>query len=386
MKIVLAIDSFKGSLTSLEVEQAIAEVIHANHPDYIIDCIPIADGGEGTLSILLEQAQGTYHTITAHNPCMEKIDSSYGISPDLQTAFIEMAAISGLPLIKEHQKNPMKTTSFGTGELIRDALEMGCKTIILGIGGSATNDAGTGLLQALGYRFLDKDGNELGLGGEILEKVTDIDDSLRHPLLKNAHFIVACDVQNPFFGTQGATCVYARQKGADDTMIALLEKGMQHFSKMIQDTTGKDIAQIPGSGAAGGVGGSMLALLDAELKSGADLLLNTCRFEERTADADLIITGEGRIDPQSLMGKIPGKILQRGQTNGIPVIAIAGCVEDENLLKEAGFKKIYATRPENMPLKEAMEPEAAIQNIKETMLLVLGTELVPKTNNQLRLT
>ena len=283
-----------------------------------------------------------------------------------------MATISGLPLIRREQQNPMKTTTFGTGELIKAALEKGCTKFIIGIGGSATNDAGTGMLQALGYRFLDEYGNPLGQGGEILEKIASIDYSQRHPLLENAHFIVACDVRNPFYGPDGAAFVYARQKGADSDMTSQLDKGMRSFAQIIKKQTGKDISQIPGSGAAGGLGGGMLAFLNAELKSGADLLLEFSRFEERISDADLIITGEGSIDWQSLMGKIPGKILQVAQKHHVPVIAISGIANDLDVLKQAGFKGIYTTKPDSMPLEEAMEPGIAKQNLKNTVSYIFN--------------
>lgn len=367
MKIILAIDSFKGSLTSAEAGQAAREAILQLHPEWETDIIPIADGGEGMLCVMLNATQGIRQTVWAHNPCMELTPAEYGISADGTTAFIEMANISGLPLITEEQRNPMKTTTFGTGELIRDALEKGCTHFIIGIGGSATNDAGTGMLQALGFRFLDTDGKALGQGGEILEKIASIDTSEVCPLLKNAHFIVACDVQNPFYGPQGAAYIYARQKGADDAMIAELDKGMRLFADVIHRETGMDIAHVPGSGAAGGMGGGMMAFLNAELKSGADLLLDISRFKERIAGANLIVTGEGRIDRQSLMGKIPGKILQIGKEYDIPVIALAGCVEDEVMLREAGFAGVYATKPASMTLKEAMKREVAMECVCQTV-------------------
>lgn len=367
MKVIIAIDSFKGSLTSIEAGEATREGILQVHPDWQTDLIPIADGGEGMLSVMLNSVQGTVQTVWAHNPCMKLTPAEYGISSDGTTAFIEMAAISGLPLITEEQRNPMKTTSYGTGELIRDALEKGCTRFIVGIGGSATNDAGTGMLQALGFQFLDKAGNTLGQGGEILGNVVHICTQKVHPLLKNAHFIVACDVNNPFHGSEGAAHTYARQKGADDTMIAALDEGMRSFAQVIHQETGKDISTLPGSGAAGGMGGGMMAFLHAELKPGADLLLDLSRFEERIADADLIITGEGRIDRQSLMGKIPGKILQKGKERNIPVIALVGCIEDEDQLKEGGFTKIYTIKPKEMSLEESMRKDVAIQNIKSVI-------------------
>ena len=367
MKIIIAIDSFKGSLTSTEAGKAVEESILQSHPDWQTDIIPIADGGEGMLTVMMNATQGKKQTLWAHNPRMELMQAEYGISADGTTAFIEMATISGLPLIREEQRDPIKTTTFGTGELIRDALEKGCTQFIIGIGGSATNDAGTGMLQALGFHFLNHERKPLGQGGEILQEIAFIDDSEKHPLLKNAHFIVACDVKNPFYGPEGAAHVFARQKGADDNMIAQLDEGMRSFAHLIRKETGKDIANVPGSGAAGGMGGGLMAFLDAELQSGADLLLDICQFNKRIADANLIITGEGRIDRQSLMGKIPGKILQRGQANHIPVIAIAGCVEDKELLLEAGFKGVYASKPEDMPLEKAMKREVAIRNIKDTI-------------------
>ena len=371
MKIIIAIDSFKGSLTSMEAAQAIQAGILKALPHCHTVLIPMADGGEGMLSIMLEATKGKKQTVSAHNPCMKIIPTEYGISADGRTAFIEMASISGLPLISEKERNPMKTTTIGTGELIRDALNKGCTEFIIGIGGSATNDAGIGMLQALGFRFMDAAGKELGAGGEMMEKVDSIDDASIHPKLRDAHFVVACDVQNPFYGPNGAAHVYARQKGADDDMIATLDKGLRSFAQILQKETGKDIGPIPGSGAAGGMGGGMMALLNAELKSGADLLLDVCHFKERIADASLIITGEGKIDRQSLMGKIPGKILQAGQAEGIPVIALAGCVEDEEALKAAGFESIYAAKPKEMPLEEAIKKDVAMKNIESAAELII---------------
>lgn len=367
MKIVVAIDSFKGSLTSIEAGQAAIDCIHSFFPNCQTELIPIADGGEGMLAVMMSTSKGHILSLEAHNPCMEKITTSYGISLDGKTAFIEMANISGLPLIKKEQQNPMKTTTFGTGELIRDALERGCTEFIIGIGGSATNDAGIGMLQALGFQFLDKSKKLLGQGGEILEKVASVCTQNVHKSLKNAHFIVACDVQNPFYGPNGAAMIYARQKGADDAMMKELDRGMQVFAQVIQKETGKDISKIPGSGAAGGMGGGMLAFLNAELRSGADLALDLCQFESKIENADLIITGEGRMDHQSLMGKIPGKILEAGKRKDIPVIVFAGCVTDKEILESAGFKGIFATKPDFMPLEEAMKPDIAIQNLTSAL-------------------
>lgn len=367
MKILIAVDSYKGSLTSLEAGQAIQAGIQNVSDIHNTEIIPIADGGEGILSVMLHTLGGKVQTIPVHNPCMELIEAEYGISTDGGTAFIEMANASGLPLLQDFQRNPMETTTYGTGELIRDALEKGCRKFIIGIGGSATNDAGTGMLQALGYRFLDKDGNPLAQGGKILGKTVHFCTQNVHKALKSAHFIVACDVNNPFHGPNGAAHIFARQKGANDSMIEELDKGMRSFANVIHQTTGKDISHVPGSGAAGGMGGGLLAFLNAELKSGAELILDLCRFEEKATNADLILTGEGRIDRQSLMGKIPGKILEIGKQKGIPVIAIAGCVEDKDSLLEAGFQGVYETKPDFMLLEEAMKPDIAKRNIQQTV-------------------
>ena len=377
MKIVLAIDSFKGCLTSEEVEQTVAQCLSAKSANILIDSIPIADGGEGALSALMQHTQAIYQTVEVHNPCMKKIQASYGISSDGRKAFIEMAGASGLTLISEDERNPMKTSTFGTGELIADALNKGCTEFIIGIGGSATNDAGTGMLQALGYRFIDKKGQALGSGGEILSKINYIDESTKHPLLKNAHFIVACDVRNPFYGPEGAAHIFAPQKGANRTMVDELDNGLQHFSKVILRHTGKDISSIPGSGAAGGMGGGMLAFLPAVLKSGSEIILGQCNFDERTEGANLIITGEGKMDKQTLMGKIPYHILQTGLNKGIPVIALSGKAENKEELMNAGFKAIHTITPGSMPLTEAMKPEVAQKNIQHLFESLAPADLEP---------
>lgn len=367
MKILIAIDSFKGSLTSEEAGQAVQIAIRQTNPNIETEIVPIADGGEGMLSVMQKAIEGTMHTLLVHNPLMKIIPASYGISPDRKTAFIEMANASGLPLIPEEKRNPLKTTTYGTGELIRDALENGCSEIIIGIGGSATNDAGIGMLQALGYRFLDKQGNVLGQGGEMMGKVAHIDISQKHRMLKNTHFTVACDVQNPFYGPNGAAFVFAPQKGATPEMVYLLDQGLRSFAQVIFKETGKDITNLPGSGAAGGLGGSLSAFLNADLQAGADLLLEFSQFERKLGNTQLILTGEGKIDKQSLMGKITGKILQIGKEKDIPVIAIAGCVEDQEELLRAGFKAIHQIKSGSMPLEKAMEPGIAVQNIQRTV-------------------
>lgn len=366
-KTVLAIDSFKGCLTSAEAEAAAAEGVHAALPECEVIRIPVADGGEGMLDVLIAATHGKSISVQAHGPLMELREARYGISGDGQTAFIEMAAISGLPLVAPEKRNPMQTTTFGTGELIRDALQRGCRHFIIGLGGSATNDAGLGMLRALGFRFPDKTGNVSGYGGQMMGKVDSIDTSSVHPLLSGCTFTAACDVRNPFYGTDGAAYVFAPQKGADATMIEALDAGMRHLAAVIFRTTGKDISSCPGAGAAGGMGGSLSAFLNAELKPGIQLLLEMQNFAEQIKDADLIITGEGKSDRQTVMGKVPYGILTEARKQHIPVVLIAGGIEDTDILTRAGFHGIFSITPSPVVLEQAMQPEFARMNIRRTV-------------------
>lgn len=311
-KIIIAIDSFKGCLRSKEAGDAAATGVKKIFPECKTIVFPIADGGEGLLDVLIASTNGKRMNLQVHDPLMHLRTAHYGISSDGKTAFIEMASSSGLPLVPKDKRNPMKTTTFGTGELIRDALEQGCRDFIIGLGGSATNDAGLGMLQALGFRFLDQSGNVLGhaqsqdaLCGASMPEVAAIDFSQIHPALKDSHFTAACDVQNPFIGPDGAAFVFAPQKGADEFMVRKLDEGMQHLAKIIRQHTAKDISSYPGAGAAGGMGGSLLAFLNAELKPGIQLLLDTLHFSKEIKNADFIITGEGKSDRQTAMGKVP---------------------------------------------------------------------------------
>lgn len=366
-KAVLAIDSFKGCLTSAEAEAAAAEGVHAALPECEVIRIPVADGGEGMLDVLIAATHGKSISVQAHGPLMELREARYGISGDGQTAFIEMAAISGLPLVAPEKRNPMQTTTFGTGELIRDALQRGCRHFIIGLGGSATNDAGLGMLRALGFRFPDKTGNVSGYGGQMMGKVDSIDTSSVHPLLSGCTFTAACDVRNPFYGTNGAAYVFAPQKGADAAMIEALDAGMRHLAAVIFRTTGKDISSCPGAGAAGGMGGSLSAFLNAELKPGIQLLLEMQNFAEQIKDADLIITGEGKSDRQTVMGKVPYGILTEARKQHIPVVLIAGGIEDTDILTRAGFHRIFSITPSPVALEQAMQPEFARMNIRRTV-------------------
>lgn len=365
-KIVVAADSFKGSVSSAEVADCAEKAIHSVFPDCEVVKVMVADGGEGTMEALMTAMHGTFISCTVHDPLMHLITACYGISADGRTAIIEMAAASGLTLVSVDQRNPMLTTTYGTGELIKDALTRGCRHFLIGIGGSATNDAGTGLLQALGFRFLDDKGNELGQGGQILGQIASIDCTQALPQLQKATFTIACDVSNPFSGKEGAACVYARQKGADDRMIVSLDKGLQHFARVIRKN-GPDIVQIPGAGAAGGLGGGCLAFLNASLKPGIDLVLEALHFDELIRNADLIITGEGKLDHQTGRGKTPAGVLRAGLKQQIPVMAVGGSVEEVEELNEQGFLAILSIQPFPVTTAQAMEKAFTCRNIMRTL-------------------
>lgn len=375
-KIVLAIDSFKGCLSSKEIEQCIAEEIHRILPSCQTVCIPIADGGEGMLDTLIEATQGTFVSTQAHDPLMRIRPARYGILGDQRTAIIEMAEINGLTTLSPIKRNPMKTSTYGTGELIKDALEKGFRRFIIGIGGSATNDAGMGMIQALGAHLYDKQGNELEQGGKIMEQIAHIDLNHLHPALKEATFIVACDVQNPFCGPQGAAYVFARQKGASEEQIRQLDEGMRHLALLIERDFSYNINKVKGSGAAGGLGGAFATFLQAHLQSGIDLLLDAVDFDRKITNADWIITGEGKADRQTAEGKVPAGVLKRAKKANIPVMLIAGKVEDKACLKQMGFARIVQISPDTLPLEEAMRPEITRENIQRAIEreLILNNE------------
>ena len=375
-KIVLAIDSFKGCLSSKEIEQCIAEEIHRILPSCQTVCIPIADGGEGMLDTLIEATQGTFVSTQAHDPLMRIRPARYGILGDQRTAIIEMAEINGLTTLSPIERNPMKTSTYGTGELIKDALEKGFRRFIIGIGGSATNDAGMGMMQVLGAHLYDKQGNELEQGGKIMEQIAHINLNHLHPALKEATFIVACDVQNPFCGPQGAAYVFARQKGASEEQIRQLDKGMRHLALLIERDFSYNINKVKGAGAAGGLGGAFATFLQAHLQSGIDLLLNAVDFDRKITNADWIITGEGKADRQTAEGKVPAGVLKRAKKANIPVMLIAGKVEDKACLQQMGFSRIVKISPDNLPLEEAMRPEVTRENTQRA----IGRELI--VNNE----
>jgi glycerate kinase len=374
-KIVVASDSFKGSLSSLEVADAAAKAINECMPGCRVEKVEVADGGEGTMEALHRTLGGVKVAVEVCDPLGRAITASYVKLADGVTAVLEMAVASGLPLLAPQERNPMKTSTYGTGQLIADALRKGCRKFLIGIGGSATNDAGMGMLEALGVRFLDVEGNLLHGSGESLEKVADIDLSGVCAGLAESEFIIACDVDAPLYGPKGAACVFAPQKGADAEMVAMLNDGLEHFSSVVKRVTGKDVSDIPGAGAAGGLGGGFVAFLPARLERGIEMVLDAISFDERIRGASLIITGEGRVDFQTLTGKTPYGILKRARRQGIPVVAIGGSVAlGEKEASEAGFAGVYAVTPSDMPLEEAMKPETAVRNIYDTVKNILNHE------------
>ncbi len=374
--LVFAFDSFKGSLSSLQAGEAAAKAAKEVMPESINKIVPVADGGEGTVEAIVSALNGDIITARATAPLGNKIEASYGVCGD--TAVIEMAAASGLTLVAEENRNPWLTTSFGTGELIHDAIKRGCRKFLIGIGGSATNDGGTGMLRALGYRFLDKEGNEIsGTGGET-GKIAETDFTGILPELKDCSFTVACDVSNPLTGKNGASHVFAPQKGATPEMVEKLDAGLSSFARIIAGTTGKDLSAYPGAGAAGGLGFAFISFLNARLAPGIEMVLDAVKFdsilEKASKEKSVVFTGEGRLDRQTCMGKAPYGILKRALKYGIPVIALGGSIEPgaEASLLNAGFTKVRSITPEGMPLSEAMKPEIAAKNIK-TMIRQLLT-------------
>ena len=376
-KIIVASDSFKGSLSSLGVAEAAAKAITEVCPECNVVKVDVADGGEGTMDALRGTLGGRKISIEVSDPLGRPVLASYVILDDGSTAVLEMATASGLPLLTPAERNPLKTSTFGTGQLIADALNRGCRKFLVGIGGSATNDAGMGMLQALGVRFFDVEGNLLQGRGESLELVHSIDMSSLCEGLSESEFIVACDVDAPLYGPKGAAYVFAPQKGADPDMVQQLDMGLKHFAGKVLscNVTPGDSSYTPGAGAAGGLGFGFIAFLNARLERGIEMVLDAIGFDSIIENADLIITGEGRVDSQTLTGKTPFGVLKRAEKQDIPVVAIGGSVTlDPQAALEAGFAGVYAVTPEGMPLETAMRPDVASENISNTVRNILNHE------------
>ena len=356
MKIVIAPDSFKGSLTALQVAEAIEAGLRRVFPTASIEKVPMADGGEGTVQSLVDATGGEILTARVRDPLGNRIDAQYGVLGDGITAVIEMAAASGLTLVPLDKRDPRVTTTYGTGELIRAALTRGCRKLIIGIGGSATNDGGAGMAQALGAKLLTASNEQIGSGGGSLATLSSIDLSELDERIHEMETVVACDVNNPLTGKEGASHVYGPQKGATPEMIEELDANLAHFNKIVQRDLGKSVGDVPGAGAAGGLGAGLMAFLNASLKSGIEIVTEATQLSEQFAGADLVITGEGQINFQTVFGKTPVGVAKVAKIHNIPVIAIAGSIaDDSDGVYDAGIDAMIDIVPEPMSLDTAIE-------------------------------
>lgn len=365
MKIVIAIDSFKGSLSSLEAGIAVANGINRVYRDAEIFVRPIADGGEGTVDAVISALDGERITATVSDPLGRPIESSYGIANG--TAFIEMAAASGITLISANERNPLHTTTYGVGELIKDAINRGIRDFVIGIGGSATNDGGIGMLSALGFGFLDENGKNVPFGAKGLGSLTEIRTNNALKELKECSFKVACDVKNPLCGKNGCSAVFGPQKGATSEMIEKMDKWFCNYAELTKAILPSSDPDLPGSGAAGGLGFALRSYLGAELTSGIDLIMEATRLEAHIKEADIVITGEGKLDGQSYMGKAPVGVAKLAKKYGKPVIAFAGAVTpDASICNEHGIDAFFPAVRTPCSLEEAMAPKNATANLSDT--------------------
>ena len=355
MKLLFASDSFKGSLTSEKTVELLSRAAKEVFGECECSGVPVADGGEGTVEAVIAAEQGEQITLKVHGPLMKETESFYGIF-DGDKAVIEMAAASGLPMVPEELRNPLNTTTFGTGELILDALKRGYRDISIAIGGSATNDGGMGCARALGVKFLDQYGNELEGFGRDLAKVAEIDISGLNERIKDSKITVMCDVTNTLCGKDGATRTFGKQKGATPEILEELEKGMCIYRNVIRETFGIDCDGIPGTGAAGGLGAALMVFLGGEMKSGIETVLDLIRFDERLEGVDLVVTGEGRTDWQSCFGKVMQGVGMRAKAKGIPVLGLSGSLGKNAMdICDCGISSLMTTVNAPMPLSKALE-------------------------------
>lgn len=368
MKIIIAMDSFKGSLSSLEAGRAIKEAISSLNPLIDIQVYSLADGGEGSVEALVSGCNGHYETIQVHGPLNDPVMATYGILED-HTAVIEMAQASGLTLVPTDKRNPLYTSTIGVGELILDAYNKGCRKYLIGIGGSATNDGGAGMLSALGYQLLDKNNQLIEPCAQSLEYLSALSDKNVSKELLNCEFLIACDVKNPLCGPNGASAIYGPQKGSTEDMIEILDSNLRHYSNIIKKQYPDADPDYPGSGAAGGLGFAFKSILKAQLRPGIELIMNHIQLEKAMSDANLVITGEGKLDGQSIMGKTPIGVAKLAKKQNIPVILYAGCLgENADTCLKHGIDAYYSIIKENMTIEEAMKKEIAIKNLKDKVL------------------
>lgn len=367
MNVVIAMDSFKGSMTSLEAGQAAAEGIRRIYPEATIHVRPVADGGEGTVEALIEGMDGIRERAVVTGPLGDPVNACYGILRRSGTAILEMSAAAGITLVPPEKRNPMRTTTYGVGEMIADAIRKNCRNFIIGIGGSATNDGGIGMLQALGYRFLDRKGQDIPKGAEGLASLYSIDFSEKHPALEDCRFQIACDVTNPLCGEKGCSAIFGPQKGADTEMVQQMDSAMLHYAATVKKYIPQADANLPGSGAAGGLGFAFRTFLKGRLQPGAELILRQTDLESYIRNADIVLTGEGCLDGQTSFGKAPGGVAALAYKYGKTVIALAGTVKRD--AASCHGSRIHAYFPilrEVISLDEAMRPEIAKANMRDT--------------------
>lgn len=367
MKVVIAIDSFKGSLSSLEAGEAARRGILAACPNAQTTVLPVADGGEGTVEALISGFGGETVNLTVTGPLGTPVQAKYGVVPARKLAVMEMAQSSGLTLVPEDKRNPLHTTTYGLGEMIRDAAQRGCREFIIGIGGSATNDGGIGMLSALGVQFYDAAGEKTGIYGRDVEHIAKLDRSGMPAVLSECVFRVACDVNNPLCGPQGASAVFGPQKGATPQIVAQLDAALAGFARCTAETLGVDFSQLPGAGAAGGLGFALRSYLGAELRPGIDIVLDAVELARYAEGADVVVTGEGRMDFQSAMGKAPCGIAKIGKRYGALVVGLCGCAgEDAEACNAQGIDAFFPILRAPQSLESAMDPENAKQNMEKT--------------------
>lgn len=367
MKVLVAIDSLKGSLTSMEAGAAIAEGIHSADSDAQVQVSPLADGGEGTVEALTSGMGGVIQKVMVTGPLGELVNCSYGMIEKNKTAIIEMAGASGIILVPETKRNPLETTTYGVGEVIYDAMKKGCRRFIVGIGGSATNDGGVGMLQALGYGFLDAEGKQIPFGAAGLEMLVSITSDQVIPELSECEFLVACDVTNPLCGTNGASAVFGPQKGATPEMVAMMDQWLANFAELAKTEKADVDVNAPGTGAAGGLGFAFQSFTNAVLKSGISIVLEETNLEEKIKNADFVVTGEGRLDFQTAMGKAPIGVAKLAKKYNKTVIAFAGSVtKDAAECNVNGIDAFFPILRGVSTLEEAMDSEQAKNNMKDT--------------------
>lgn len=368
MKVVVAIDSLKGSLSSLEAGSAISEGIHKVYKNADVVVRPLADGGEGTVEALALGMGGRLEKVIVTGPLSSKVEATYGIIDSSKTAIVEMSAAAGITLISEEERNPLEATTYGVGEIIKDAILKGCRSFIVGIGGSATNDGGVGMLQALGFEFLDGNGNPVALGAKGLKDIEKLNDENVIPELKECHFKVACDVTNTLCGEQGCSAIFGPQKGATPTMIIQMDKWLAYYAHLTKEKYPASDMNYPGTGAAGGLGFAFRSYLNATLESGIKIVLDETKLEEYVKDSDMVVTGEGRLDGQTVFGKAPIGVARIAKKYGKPVIAFSGCVtEDATLCNQHGIDAFFPILRGVVSLSEAMNPENARKNMIATV-------------------